>query len=228
MFEFLLIDLDDTILDFKKAERLAIAKTITSFGLEATPETLHRYHLINKEHWERLERKEITREQVLVGRFDVLFQEMGISVDPVLCARTYEGNLSQGHYFLPGAFETLEELAKNYRLFLVSNGTSRVQAGRLKSAAISHFFETIFISQDIGVNKPDKLYFDRCFAQIPDFISEKALIVGDSLSSDILGGKNAGIATCWVNPEGKNAPENLQPDYQIESLSQLPKLLRQG
>ena len=226
MFEFLLIDLDDTILDFKKAEKLAIAKTITTFGLEATPETLHRYHLINKEHWERLERKEITREQVLVGRFDVLFQEMGVKADPVLCARTYEGNLSQGHYFLPGAKETLEKLSGKYRLFLVSNGTSRVQAGRLESAGISHFFENIFISQDIGINKPDKMYFDRCFAQIPGFIPEKALIVGDSLSSDILGGKNAGIATCWVNPEGKEAPKDLQPDYQIESLAQLPKLLQ--
>ena len=140
MFEFLLIDLDDTILDFKKAEKLAIAKTITTFGLEATPEILHRYHLINKEHWERLERKEITREQVLVGRFDVLFQEMGVKADPVLCARTYEGNLSQGHYFLPGAEEAVEALSRKYKLYITSNGTAWVQKSRLGSSDIEQFF----------------------------------------------------------------------------------------
>lgn len=226
MFDILLIDLDDTILDFKKAEAVAIEKTIASFGLEPTPEVLHRYHLINKMHWEMMERKEIVREQVLVGRFEVLFREMGVDVDPTLCARTYEGNLSQGHYFLPGAEDALEQLSKEYRLFLVSNGTARVQAGRLESAGISCYFENIFISETIGINKPDKGYFDRCFAQIPDFAPESALIVGDSLSSDILGGKNAGIATCWVNPEGKKFPIDLTPDYQIESLSQLSRLLK--
>ena len=226
MFDILLIDLDDTVLDFKKAEALAVSKTISSFSLAPTPEVLHRYHIINKMHWEMMERKEINREQVLVGRFEMLFREMGVNVDPVLCARTYEGNLSQGHYFLPGAPEALEQLSQNYRLFLASNGTARVQAGRLESAGISHYFENIFISENIGVNKPDKGYFDRCFAQIQDFDPEKTLIVGDSLSSDILGGKNAGIATCWVNPEGKEAPADLQPDYQIQALAQLPQLLQ--
>ena len=225
MFEILLIDLDDTILDFKKAEAVAIAKTIGSFGLEPTPEVLHRYHIINKMHWEMMERKEIDREQVLVGRFEMLFREMGVEVDPILCARTYEGNLSQGHYFLPGAPETLEQLFGKYRLFLVSNGTARVQAGRLESAGINHYFENIFISEDIGINKPDKGYFDRCFAQIANFDAQKTLIVGDSLSSDILGGKNAGIATCWVNPDGKEAPADLLPDYQIEAFCRLPQLL---
>lgn len=226
MFDILFIDLDDTVLDFKKAEAVAISKTIGAFGIEPTPEVLRRYHLINKAHWERLERKEITREQVLVGRFAVLFQETGVVADPVLCARTYEGNLSQGHYFLPGAPEALAQLSQKYRLFLASNGTSRVQAGRLESAGISHYFENIFISQDVGANKPDKAYFERCFAQIPDFAPQKAMIVGDSLSSDILGGKNAGIATCWVNPEGKEAPADLQPDYQIKSLAELDGLLQ--
>ena len=97
MFEFLFLDLDDTILDFQKAEAIALSKTLRSFGLEPTEEVLHRYHLINKAHWEALERKELTREQVLVGRFQVLFGEMGITVEPVLVARSYEHNLGIGH-----------------------------------------------------------------------------------------------------------------------------------
>ena len=225
MIEFLFLDLDDTILDFHKAEHIALGKTLRSFGLEPTQDVLDRYSLINKAHWERLERKELTREQVLVGRFGVLFGEYGINVDPTLCARTYENNLSIGHYFLPGAYEAVEALSKKYKLYLASNGTAKVQAGRLESANISHFFREIFISQEIGANKPDIKYFEGCFAKIPDFDITKAMIVGDSLTSDILGGKNAGMKTCWVNPNGKTAPENIQPDYEIKALSELEGLL---
>jgi 2-haloacid dehalogenase len=226
MVEFLFLDLDDTILDFHKAEHIALGKTFRGFGLEPTEEVMARYSLINKAHWERLERKELTREEVLVGRFAVLFGEYGIAVDPTQCARTYENNLSIGHYFLPGAYEAVESLSKKYKLYLASNGTAKVQAGRLESANISHFFQEIFISQEIGANKPDIAYFNGCFAKIPDFDVTKSMIVGDSLTSDILGGKNAGMKTCWVNPTDKIAPADIQPDYEIKSLSQLEELLK--
>ena len=225
MIEFLFIDLDDTILDFQKAEKIALAKTLQSFGLEPDTQVLTRYHQINKGYWERLERKEVTREVLLVARFADLFEEYGLTVDPVQCARTYEKNLGTGHYFLPGAREAVESLSRKYKLYIASNGTSHVQAGRLESANISHFFQDIFISQDIGVNKPDRAYFERCFARIPGFDRKKAMIVGDSLSSDILGGKQAGMLTCWVNAGGKSCPENLRPDYEIRALSQLEALL---
>lgn len=225
MFEFLFIDLDDTILDFHKAEHIALSKTLEFFGLAPSLPVLTRYSQINKEHWERLERKELAREQVLVGRFAQLFAEYGIQVVPEQCARQYESNLSVGHYFLPGAEEALKLLSKKYNLYLTSNGTSRVQAGRLKSANIEHYFKDIFISEEIGVNKPDREYFLRCFAKIPGFDPAKAMIVGDSLSSDILGGRNAGIATCWVNPAHKPGRSDIPADYEIESLSQLEGLL---
>ena len=225
MLEFLFLDLDDTILDFHKAEHIALGKTFRSFGLEPTPEVMARYSLINKAHWERLERKELTREQVLVGRFAVLFGEYGIDVDPVSCARAYEDNLSIGHYFLPGAYEAVQSLSKGYKLYLASNGTAKVQAGRLASANISHFFQEIFVSQEIGANKPDIAYFNGCFAKIPGFDVTKAMIVGDSLTSDIQGGINVGMKTCWVNPTGKTAPDTIQPDYEIKALSDLEALL---
>ena len=225
MVEFLFLDLDDTILDFHKAEHLALGKTFRQFGLEPTEATMARYSQINKAHWERLERKELTREEVLVGRFAVLFAEVGIVADAEKCARAYEDNLSVGHYFLPGALEALEALSRKYKLYLASNGTSHVQAGRIESADIAQFFQGIFVSQEIGVNKPDVEYFNRCFARIPGFDREKAMIVGDSLSSDILGGKQAGIRTCWVNPKGKTAPAHLQLDYESPSLSALEALL---
>ena len=215
-FEFLLIDLDDTILDFHKAEYVALGKTMRAFGLEPTEEVHARYSRINQEHWERLERKELTREQVLVGRFQVLFEEMGISVEPVKVARAYEHNLGIGHWFMPGAEEAVERLSKKYKLYLASNGTASVQKGRMTSANLYRFFETVFVSQEIGHNKPSKAYFDACFAAIPGFDPTKAMIVGDSLSSDIKGGINAGIKTVWVNPDHKACGE---------ALHQLPALL---
>ena len=225
MFEFLFLDLDDTILDFQKAEHVALSKTLRGFGLEPTETVLKRYNLINKAHWEALERKELTREQVLLGRFQVLFEEMGISAEPVKVARAYEHNLSIGHWFLPGAEEAVARLSRKYKLYLTSNGTASVQKGRMTSANLYRFFENVFVSQEIGVNKPAVEYFEKCFAQIPGFDKTKAIIVGDSLTSDILGGQNAGIATCWVNPHHKQGRPDIRVDYEIEALSQLEQLL---
>ena len=227
MIEFLFLDLDDTILDFHKAERIALSNTIRSFGIEPTEEVLGRYHVINKWHWEQLELGTMTRAEVLVGRFAMLFEERKIPVDPEAVARAYEKNLGIGHWFLPGAEEAVETLSKKYRLFLASNGTASVQKGRMTSANLYRFFEKVFVSQEIGHNKPSKAYFDACFAAIPDFNPEKAMIVGDSLSSDIQGGINAGIKTCWVNPTHAAAKAGIRPDYEIEALHQLPALLEQ-
>ena len=225
MFEFLFLDLDDTILDFKKAEYIAIGRTFEAMGLEPTEEIRHRYHEINQAHWKMLEKGELTRDQVLVQRFERLFEEFGIQVDGVKVARTYEKFLGQGHYFLPGAEEAVMELSKEYRLFLASNGTASVQKGRMTSANLYRWFEQVFVSQEIGHNKPSKAYFDGCFARIPNFDREKCLMVGDSLSSDILGGINAGVKTCWVNPGHADCGET-KPDYEIEALAQLPELLK--
>lgn len=222
--EFLFLDLDDTILDFKMAERVAIGKTISQFGVEPTEEIRELYHEINKWHWEQLELGNLTRQQVLENRFGVLFEKLGRTVDAAACARAYGENLSQGHWFLPGAEEAVDALSKKYRLFLASNGTASVQKGRMTSANLYRFFEIVFVSQEIGHNKPSREYFDACFARIPGFDPEKAMIVGDSLTSDIKGGINAGIKTVWVNPEHKDCG-TIRPDYQIEALSQLEALL---
>ena len=225
MYEFLFLDLDDTILDFHKAERIAIAKTIREFGVEPTEEVLERYHVINKWHWEQLELGKLTRAQVLENRFGKLFEELGVAADKTACARAYEHNLSQGHWFLPGAEEAVERLSKRYRLFLASNGTAAVQKGRMTSANLYRFFERVFVSQEIGHNKPSREYFEAAFAAIPGFAREKCLMVGDSLTSDIRGGINAGIKTCWVNPTHAPGREDIRPDYEIEYLHQLEALL---
>lgn len=224
--EFLFLDLDDTILDFQMAESVAIRKTIAQYGVEPTDEICTLYSRINKMHWEMLERGELTRGEVLVNRFGMLFERLGVSVDKEAAAKTYERLLGMGHWYLPGAEETVKKvLFGTYRLFLASNGTASVQHGRMTSADLYPYFEQAFVSQEIGHNKPSKAYFDGCFARIPGFDPQKAMIVGDSLTSDIQGGINAGIKTCWVNPKGLSAPDHIRPDYEIRSLAELPGLL---
>ena len=225
MMEYLFLDLDDTILDFHKAERIALSKTLRDFGLEPTEAVLSRYHEINIWHWQQLEKGLMTRDQVLEGRFRTLFSELGHPVDAVAVTRAYERNLGIGHYFLPGAEDAVKALFQKYRLFLASNGTASVQHSRLTSAGLYPYFEKVFVSQEIGHNKPSKEYFDACFARIPGFDAEKAIMVGDSLTSDILGGIQAGMKTCWINPEHKPMREDIRPDYELESIAQLEALL---
>ncbi len=225
MIEFLFLDLDDTILDFHKSERIALSKTLSAFGISPDEEVLSTYSAINLAHWEALERGEMTRDQVLTGRFTALFQQFGQSVDAFACARDYEKNLAIGHYFLPGAEDAVALLCQKYRLFLASNGTASVQQGRLTSANLYRFFEKVFVSQEIGHNKPSRAFFESCFSQIPGFDAARAMIVGDSLTSDILGGINAGITTCWVNPKRLPGSADIRPDYEIRALEDLPALL---
>lgn len=225
MIEYILLDLDDTILDFSWAEGQAIRRTLSDFGMTPTDEICALYRKINLEHWQRLERGEITRQELQVSRFRILQQQIGLEGDPQTFADTYVRYLSQGHCFLPGAEETLAALRETYRLFLVTNGTAVVQHSRLQSADIAHFFEKIFISEEIGANKPHAAFFDRCFAAIDGFDRSRAMIVGDSLNSDIRGGINAGITTCWVNPHHRPVKYGIEPDYQIENLPQLLSIL---
>ena len=223
----ILLDVDDTLLDFHKAEALALAKTLTAMGIEPRPETLSRYSEINARQWELLEEGVITRDVVLTRRFELLFEELGVVRSGAEARDIYEGNLAVGHYFMPGAEELLEALYGKYDLYIVSNGTAVVQEGRIKSAGIAKYFEEIFISEEVGFDKPSREFFARCFARIPGFNPVSAIIVGDSLTSDVRGGLNAGIKTCWFNPKGKSSRPDIQPDYEIASLGALPGLLEQ-
>ncbi len=225
MIKAVLLDSDDTILDFTLAEHIALKKTLAEVGIEPKDETIALYSEINKRHWEMLERGELTRAEVLTQRFDRLFEALGIDGDSAATQASYEHNLSIGHYFIPGAVELLESLYGKYKLYMVTNGNEKVQVPRLKSADIGHFFEEIFISQRIGFDKPRIEFFDRCFAQMPEYEKDEMIIIGDSLTSDIQGGINAGIHTCWFNPRGKQGREDIVPEFMVKSLDEIPELL---
>lgn len=225
MIQFVFLDLDDTILDFHIAEALALSDTLRVLEIEPTEDRLALYSQINAAQWRRLERGELTRAEVLTTRFRLFFEQIGVQRSCEEAQRAYEARLSQGHYFIDGAIEMLDALSEKYQLYLVSNGNLTVQRGRLQSAAISHYFREMFISEQIGADKPSKAFFDRCFAHIPQFHPARAIIVGDSLTSDIRGGINAGIRTCWFNPNGLPSADDLKADYEIASLKELAPLL---
>lgn len=222
--KYILFDLDDTLFDFKKAEKIALTKTLESFGIAPDEKILSRYSEINISRWKLMELRKITREEVKVSRYRILFDEFGIAVPPENATPVYEKNLAIGHYFMEGAEDVIKKLYGSYRLYIVSNGTSHVQKGRIESSIIPRYFDGIFISQNIGYNKPDVRFFEHCFESIDGFSKDQSVIIGDSLSSDIQGGINAGITTVWFNPKG-DAADKIKPDYEITSLYQIPKLL---
>ncbi len=225
MIKTVLLDLDDTILDFHKAEHIALSATLWEIGIEPTKAVLDRYSEINQAHWKRLELGELTRSEVLHGRFTQLFSEMGVDGDCYEAQRIYEWKLGTGHYFLDGGQELLDTLYGKYDLYLASNGTDIVQTRRIASANIEHYFKDLFISQRLGHDKPKKEFFDAAFARIEGFDPNKTIIIGDSLTSDIKGGINAGIRTCWFNLHKTKNESGIIPDYEVTSLSEIPKLL---
>lgn len=226
MIHTILLDLDDTLLDFQKAERAALVKTLTELNIEPKEETLARYSVLNLAQWRLLEKGELSRDEVKLRRYRLLFEEIGADCSAQKAAELYEGYLGIGHYFIDGAEELLDVLSVDYSLYLVTNGTARVQEGRIESAGIAGYFKGIYISEKIGFNKPSKEFFDHCFAQIPDFEKEEAVIVGDSLTSDIQGGKNAGVKTIWFNPTQSVNTSPICPDYEIMTLQELPILIK--
>lgn len=227
MVKDILFDLDDTLFDFHADERAALEKTFRAFDLPLSDAVRARYSQLNESLWKALERGEISRSEVKLQRFYTLFDELGLT--PALAeeaAERYLVYLAEDFHFMEGAKELLDVLYGSYRLFLVSNGNLSVQEGRLTKAGIKRHFSGIFISEVLGAEKPDKRFFDLAFAQVADFDPACAVIVGDSLSSDIAGGINAGIRTIWFHP-GVEAPQtDIRADFEIKSLKDLPDLLQ--
>ncbi len=225
MLDTLLLDLDDTILDFHLAEANAIRLTLRDFGLPSDDETAGLYSRINDEEWKRLERGETTRPRLVVHRFERLFEALGVTADAVAAQAIYERRLGDGHAYLPGAREALETLATRYDLYLVSNGTCVVQDRRLADADLLPLFREIFISERVGLYKPHHDFFDYVFSVIGEDKRATSAIIGDSMTGDIRGGLNAGIRTVWVNTRNKPALPGVTPDLTVSSLAEAVDLL---
>lgn len=227
MIRNVLLDADDTLFDFHLSEREAFALALRSFGVEPSTRMAERYSEINAECWKMLEKKQITRPELLVLRYERLFSEFGLQLNSAAVSDRYVEELGKQCHLIDGAEALLRTLTGQYRLYIASNGNQQVQRGRLRRAGIGPYFSDLFISQELGADKPDAAYFEACFARIPAFRREETVIVGDSLSSDIAGGKNAGIRTVWYHPgeQAVSVSPNLTPDAEIRRLCELPAVL---
>lgn len=222
-YKWLLFDVDNTLLDFAQTEALALEQSFAQHHLPFPATAKQRYHEINQSYWQRLERKEITPEVIRAGRFQDLFTELGLSFDADLFADSYLAQLGQQAPLMEGAMELLEGLNGRFQLGIITNGLADVQHPRLEKSGLKPYFSPIIISQEIGVSKPNPGIFDAAFAQMNQPAKSEVLIIGDSLSSDIIGGINYGIDTCWFNPNGQTT--DLPITYEIKSLHQLNQIL---
>jgi len=224
-YKTLLFDVDDTLLDFKAAEKTALRLLFADQQLPFTPELEAQYKRINQGLWRAFEEGKIDRDEVVNTRFSRLFRENGHVVDGALLEKRYRGFLDEGHQLIEGAFELIMNLQHHFDLYVVTNGVSRTQDKRLRDAGLHPFFIDIFVSEDTGYQKPMKEYFDFVFERIPGFSADEALIIGDSLSSDIKGGQQASLDTCWFNPGRKSNETGILPTYEIHRLDELYHIL---
>ena len=223
-YKYLLFDVDGTLLDFDKAEQYALEYTFRHYDIPLTYEINQRYEEINKKLWKDFENGLIDKKTVVYSRFVLLFKEFNIPVDGIAFEDDYQKALGQGYFVLPHTIEVLSALYQKYPLYVVTNGVSQTQYSRLEGTDIKKYFQNIFVSEDIGHQKPSKEYFDYCFKNIDKIDLSKTLIIGDSLSSDIQGGINAGIDTCWFNPNHLDKPEAMPINYEIHDLRELLQL----
>jgi len=221
----LLLDVDDTLLDFGAAEKVALHSLFKDQKLPLTDEVKARYKEINHGLWKSFEKGKISRDDVVNTRFSTLFKEFGIEVDGFLLEQSYQSYLGEGNQLVEGAYELLTSLQHKFELYIVTNGVSKTQYKRLNAAGIYPFFKDIFVSEDTGYQKPMKEYFQYVFDRIPNFELDKTLIIGDSFSADIIGGAGARIDTCWVNPKMLSNDSDVVPTYEIQKLDELYKIL---
>lgn len=220
-----LFDADATLFDFKKSEHSAVIDCLTFAGIEVTDEIIAKYSEINDGYWKMLERGEVTRKELFVARWRDLLTFYGFDFDAETIANLYPQKLAEKCFLMDGAEEIIQKLYGRVKLYIVTNGFARVQHGRFDNSPLRIYFEDMFISEEIGAEKPTIEYFETVFSKIPDFDKKKTIIIGDSLTSDIKGGINAGIDTCWFNPQNKKAPEGMDITYTINKLSEIEHII---
>jgi 2-haloacid dehalogenase len=224
-YSWLLFDADDTLFDFQRAEGQALTSTFKILSLPFGEDTLGRYRRINHALWQALERQEITAAFLPVRRFELLLEDLQLTYPPQHMSATYVEQLGLQTDLMDGAAEVLVALQATHRFAIVTNGLKTVQRSRMGLSAIGNYFSDLIISEEIGVAKPKAAFFDTAFARLGNPAKHEVLMIGDSLSSDIRGGVDYGLDTCWYNPNKAARPEGLAITYEIGHLRELLELV---
>lgn len=224
-YETIIFDIDDTLFDFAKAEKNALHKTFSEFGM---PKGVERYQAsyekANKPLWGELEKGLITLQELKIERFRRLFVHEGLEIDAAEFSRVFLEYLGQGTFLVPGAVEICN-LLQDLQLAVITNGFGEVQKSRIAGSPLAQAFEQIIVSEDAGIQKPETGIFEYAFSKLGISNKDKVLMVGDSLTSDIQGGINVGIDTCWFNPNQKKNTNGIKPTYEIRDLLELLEIV---
>jgi len=225
-YEIIIFDADETLFDFKKSERDAFKNTMLEFDIEYDENHhLKIYTDINMAIWKEFEDGLITQKKLKVERFKRLSDKLNAGFDETAFAKSYMKHLSNASFLYDDTTDLVESLHKDYRLTIITNGLTDVQDNRIRKSIIAEFFEDIVVSEEVEASKPDPKIFEHALNNIKHTDKSKVLMVGDSLTSDIQGGINFGIDTCWFNPNKIVNKTGIKPTYEISNLMELKDIL---
>lgn len=220
-FDVILFDSDDTLFDFQKSEKYNLNKTFHDFGINTNNEIETEYNRINKEMWEEYNKGNITKKQLKITRFDILFNKFNIVCDSNDFNEAYLKNLAENSFLMDDAENICELLSKEFKLVIVTNAVSAVAHRKIEKSDINKYISDIFVSDDIGFQKPRVEFFNYVFSHLKNIDKDRMILVGDSLTSDIQGGINAEIKNCWFNQFNIENKTNIIPTYEINKLEDL-------
>lgn len=225
-YRYLLFDADDTLFDFDQSSREAFREAMLASGVTPKDQDYEHYAAINLALWKQLERGEVEKETILTKRFRDFTELYGIPADPDALNECYKAFLSTKNILTADALEVIKSLhEKGYRLYIITNGDAAIQHKRLATSPITPYIEKVFISEEIGYQKPAREFFDAVKKGIDGFFANEALVIGDSETSDIKGANNAGIDACYLTPTDKPLPDGITAAYRIKRLKDVFAIL---
>ena len=225
MKRIILIDLDNTLIDFNECARHSIINAFNELGFTYTDKVFETFITENVKIWKRLEKGEITKPELRANRWNIILEKLGIDYDGTIIEEMFENGVAKGAYAVDGAYELLDYLKDKYKLYIVSNGFRFVQESRLKIGNFEKYFDDVFVSEDVGIPKPAKEFFDYCFHKMDNPETSDTILIGDSLTADIMGGTTYGIDTIWFNKNNDEMPEDIAPTFTVKALSEIKNIL---
>jgi 2-haloacid dehalogenase len=225
-YKWLLFDADGTLFDFNTASQQALRNTFTHYNLAYDPDYWHLFQRINEQMWLKFEQGKINSAVLRSRRFEQLLDSLNLNTNPAPISETYLIQLAKGTHLVEGAEAIIHQLYEKVELVIITNGLKDVQKPRLARSTIGRYFADMIISDDVGAAKPSREIFDIAFRRMNDPDKGDVLIIGDSLSSDIKGGSDYGIDTCWFNPDRRICDLDIQINYEVTRLSDILNIVQ--
>ncbi|MBR6525428.1 MAG: YjjG family noncanonical pyrimidine nucleotidase [Clostridia bacterium] len=222
----ILLDVDNTLLDFNECARVSLKEAMEQCGFVYQDSMYAVFERENNAIWKEMEKGLLTREELHEQRFRRILRalDMDENEGPAM-EEVFQRCVGEGAEHVTGALELLRYLYEKYPLYVASNARQFRQVKRLEKAGMMPYIRAVFSSEMMGANKPAKAFFDGCFAAMEGISPGECVIIGDSLSADIEGGRTCGLKTIWYNHDKLPVPENCMADYVVHSLDEIRNIL---